>query len=118
MYCARPATKNQKNNGSPMNIKDNITTAIWMLRLPILAPLYLYTHYISLLFAPRCRFYPSCSRYAYEAVYIHGVCRGSWLAAHRLLKCHPWHKGGIDPVPQPKNHCCTHHPHQPKENLP
>ena len=46
-----------------------------------------------------CRFYPSCSQYAREAVTGHGVCRGSWLALRRLGRCHPWPPGGADPVP-------------------
>ena len=50
-----------------------------------------------------CRFYPSCSTYAQEAIIEHGALKGSWLAARRLSKCHPWHEGGIDPVPP-----CSH----------
>ena len=50
-----------------------------------------------------CRFYPSCSTYAQEAIIEHGSLKGSWLAARRLSKCHPWHEGGIDPVPP-----CSH----------
>lgn len=46
-----------------------------------------------------CRFYPSCSSYAEEAVATHGVCKGLFLAARRIGKCHPWHEGGLDPVP-------------------
>ena len=46
-----------------------------------------------------CRFYPSCSEYAAEALERHGACRGSWLAARRLVRCGPWHPGGCDPVP-------------------
>jgi putative membrane protein insertion efficiency factor len=46
-----------------------------------------------------CRFYPSCSTYAVEALTRHGAARGSWLAARRLLRCHPFHPGGVDPVP-------------------
>jgi uncharacterized protein len=50
-----------------------------------------------------CRFYPSCSQYAVEAVEKHGAFAGSWLALKRLLRCHPFHRGGIyDPVPEPK----------------
>ncbi|MDR0485713.1 MAG: membrane protein insertion efficiency factor YidD [Elusimicrobiota bacterium] len=52
---------------------------------------------------PVCRFYPSCSNYAYQAIEMHGFLKGSFLAARRLLRCHPFCKGGIDPVPLPKN---------------
>lgn len=46
-----------------------------------------------------CRFHPSCSRYAYDAIEVHGAWRGSLLAASRILRCHPFHPGGLDPVP-------------------
>ena len=50
---------------------------------------------------PRCRFHPSCSAYALEALEQHGAGRGSWLALRRVSRCHPWHEGGFDPVPDP-----------------
>ena len=50
---------------------------------------------------PRCRFYPSCSQYALEALALHGAAHGSWLAVKRVGRCHPWHDGGLDPVPPP-----------------
>jgi uncharacterized protein len=48
---------------------------------------------------PRCRFLPSCSGYAVEALRLHGALRGTWLAIRRVGRCHPWNPGGIDPVP-------------------
>jgi putative membrane protein insertion efficiency factor len=54
---------------------------------------------ISPFLAPACRFHPSCSAYAREAVLKYGAGRGLWLAARRLARCHPWHSGGIDPLP-------------------
>jgi putative membrane protein insertion efficiency factor len=51
---------------------------------------------------PRCRFHPSCSAYALEALERHGAARGTWLAVKRVGRCHPWNPGGIDPVPEPK----------------
>jgi putative membrane protein insertion efficiency factor len=59
-----------------------------------------YRRYVSPLLGPRCRFYPSCSAYALEAVQVHGALRGSWLAVCRLSRCHPFHPGGLDPVPR------------------
>ncbi|WP_092846847.1 membrane protein insertion efficiency factor YidD [Modicisalibacter xianhensis] len=75
----------------------------------------LYQYGLSPLLGPRCRFWPSCSHYAVEAVREHGPARGGWLALKRILKCHPWHPGGVDPVPP---YCChadsagdRHRPH-------
>ncbi|NLU50561.1 MAG: membrane protein insertion efficiency factor YidD [Syntrophomonadaceae bacterium] len=48
---------------------------------------------------PSCRFYPTCSRYALEAVEKHGAAKGMWLAFRRIIRCHPFHPGGYDPVP-------------------
>jgi putative membrane protein insertion efficiency factor len=59
---------------------------------------------ISPLLGPRCRFYPSCSHYALEAIEIHGAVRGTWLALKRIGRCHPWNEGGFDPVPGCLNH--------------
>ena len=54
---------------------------------------------LSALWPGSCRFEPSCSHYAQEALQRHGIWRGGWLACRRVLRCHPWGRGGIDPVP-------------------
>jgi putative membrane protein insertion efficiency factor len=58
-----------------------------------------YQRLVSPLLGPRCRFYPSCSSYALQAVSVHGAGKGSVLAVARICRCHPWHPGGVDPVP-------------------
>lgn len=58
-----------------------------------------YRWCLSPLFPPSCRFHPSCSQYAEEALERHGALRGSWLTAHRVCRCGPWSAGGYDPVP-------------------
>ena len=58
-----------------------------------------YQRAISPYFLPACRYYPSCSSYAYDAVNKYGILRGSWFALRRLVRCHPFHSGGYDPVP-------------------
>jgi len=58
-----------------------------------------YKLLLSPFFGSQCRFYPTCSSYAREAIAVHGALRGTWLAAQRIVKCGPWHPGGVDPVP-------------------
>jgi putative membrane protein insertion efficiency factor len=66
----------------------------------------LYRHMVSPLRPPTCRFVPTCSQYAVDALTEYGLIRGSWLAAARLGKCGPWHRGGWDPIPErlPEHH--------------
>ncbi|MGI6319158.1 MAG: membrane protein insertion efficiency factor YidD [Firmicutes bacterium] len=61
----------------------------------------LYQRFISPLLAPRCRFYPSCSQYCYEAVEQYGIIKGLFLGLKRIFRCHPFNEGGYDPVPPP-----------------
>ena len=65
----------------------------------VVAALHAYKRYLSPLLPPACRFQPTCSEYAAEAVAHHGVARGLWLATRRLARCHPLSRGGFDPVP-------------------
>jgi putative membrane protein insertion efficiency factor len=66
------------------------------------APIIAYRRWVSPALPARCRFYPSCSAYALEAIATHGAFRGFRMAVWRLLRCHPFHPGGYDPVPPPK----------------
>ena len=62
---------------------------------------------ISPLMRPSCRFHPSCSNYAIEAIKVHGAARGGWLAARRVCRCHPWNDGGVDLVPPKDSNSST-----------
>ncbi len=79
-------------------------------RAPVRGVIYaieLYRHMVSPLRLPSCRFTPTCSQYAVEALTEFGLIRGGWLAVVRLLKCGPWHRGGWDPIPE--RHPLHHH---------
>jgi len=68
-----------------------------------------YRHMVSPLRLPTCRFVPTCSQYAVDALTEYGLMRGGWLAAVRLAKCGPWHRGGWDPIPERhRERCGTH----------
>jgi len=81
------------------------TTTAHVSRPPLLARLLMLPirawRLVSVHLPPRCRFHPSCSQYALEALALHGAGRGTWLAIRRVGRCHPWHEGGLDPVPRP-----------------
>ena len=84
-------------SASEMNSTDAAvpTLAARVLIVPVIG----YRRFVSPLIAPRCRFAPSCSEYALEALRQHGAARGLWLTVRRLARCHPFHPGGYDPVP-------------------
>ena len=69
-----------------------------------------YQIFISPMIGPRCRFTPTCSHYAIQAISLHGIVKGSWLAGARIIRCQPLSKGGYDPVPT----CCANK-HKPKK---
>ncbi len=75
-----------------------------------------YRLLISPLFPPACRFQPTCSMYAIQAIERFGVFRGGWMAIWRILRCHPFNPGGYDPVPELEKQPCCEHEHG-KENL-
>ncbi|WP_115752654.1 membrane protein insertion efficiency factor YidD [Listeria kieliensis] len=71
----------------------------------------IYRKFISQLTPPSCRFSPTCSEYGIEAIQTHGALKGSYLTIRRILKCHPFHKGGFDPVPPKKSSSHSEHHH-------
>lgn len=73
------------------------------MKLLILSVIKFYRKFISPALPPSCRFYPTCSQYAMTSVERFGPIKGSWLAVKRISKCHPFHAGGIDEVPECKN---------------
>ena len=80
-----------------------------VVRALLIAPIRIYQWTISPLLGANCRYAPSCSAYAEEAIATHGAVRGAWLALRRMLRCHPWGGSGYDPVPPVRHHASHHH---------
>jgi putative membrane protein insertion efficiency factor len=78
-----------------------------LLRNALLFIIAFYRKSVSNVLPASCRYYPSCSRYAGEAIARYGAGRGSWLAIKRIARCHPWHPGGYDPVERPQGFVTT-----------
>ena len=105
-----PASSSQqpRSDAGEIDVGSGAATARSAARLaqifawPLLALLWTYRRFVSPAMPAACRFHPSCSRYASEAIATHGPIRGTWLAVRRLLRCHPWNVGGPDPVPPPR----------------
>lgn len=88
-------------SGIGCHVKSGI---LGILKIVILAPIYGYRFGLSPLLGVNCRFSPSCSAYAIEAIQLHGPIKGVYLAAKRMSKCHPWGGSGVDPVPKQAKH--------------
>ncbi|WP_396136274.1 MULTISPECIES: membrane protein insertion efficiency factor YidD [unclassified Arthrobacter] len=107
-----PSSSDPSGKVPSRNLPAAVGTFLWELPRNILILLLkTYRKVISPLYGQVCRFFPSCSAYALEAVTVHGAVKGSWLAAKRLAKCHPWNAGGVDHVP-------TGHRHWPEGRTP
>lgn len=89
---------------SPILNKTQELLNFLVIRCFLVPAIRIYQYAISPLLGPHCRFTPTCSQYALEALQVHGFWRGTWLTLCRVSRCHPWSKGGDDPVP--KKPCC------------
>ncbi len=90
--------------GKALEPRSVVVLFLWHLpRNTLILFLRFYRRFISPTYGQVCRFFPSCSSYALEAVTVHGALRGCWYAVRRVLRCHPWSAGGLDPVPLPDN---------------
>lgn len=80
-----------------------------MLKKSFLSIIRFYQRFISPMTPPTCRFYPTCSEYTKEAIEVYGAFKGGYMGVKRILKCHPFHEGGFDPVPLKKDKRTHHH---------
>lgn len=99
MLCRESFAESAHNHMAPTTPDSTPSTPPGMLRRTAVLPIAFYRRFISPLLPPACRFTPTCSEYALQAIIQHGLIRGTWLGIRRILKCHPLHPGGYDPVP-------------------
>ncbi|EPY04816.1 membrane protein insertion efficiency factor [Paenibacillus sp. E194] len=91
--CCSSSEEHAECQADKRQIRRSLGTRI------VQAPVRAYRKWISPLKPPTCRFYPTCSTYAMEALEVHGPVKGTWLTMKRIAKCHPFHPGGVDKVP-------------------
>lgn len=105
MRAAAAAGSSAAGAGRPVPAGREPLLSVWRggvrnpVTLILLSAIRVYQMTVSPMLGPVCRFYPSCSHYGFEALRVHGTIRGTWYTARRLVRCHPWNPGGIDPVP-------------------
>jgi len=99
---------NSVTHNSPEEVAGEIANRRSLGQRAALALIRAYQLMLSPWIGRQCRFYPTCSHYASEAIEAHGVCKGAYLSARRLGKCHPFHPGGVDLVPEPAKPTQTH----------
>jgi uncharacterized protein len=103
-----PATRTARaGHAVALAVRVVLRTVVRLPALGLLAFFRTWQLLVSPLYGQTCRFYPSCSAYGVEAVRRHGAVRGAWLTARRLLRCHPWNPGGVDPVPPKGRPACS-----------
>ena len=98
-----------------MTIRTTAAATVAMIKKAVTAllilPVRFYQYVISPMMPASCRYTPTCSQYAIEALRVHGPFKGSWLAVKRIARCHPWGGHGHDPVPERSTGTCSHPPH-------
>jgi putative membrane protein insertion efficiency factor len=102
MGCSAETLRLKSGMNMPGDVREAASSGergSGLMAMILLATLSLYRKVLSPLLGSACRFEPSCSRYASDAIRKHGALQGSWLAARRISRCHPFHEGGFDPVP-------------------
>lgn len=102
-FLARPARWMQQLHLADLPVfRSFLVRSALLLRKLAIVPIRFYQYCISPLFPARCRFYPTCSAYACQAILQHGILKGGLLGVFRILRCNPWSPGGYDPVPPAK----------------